>query len=130
MTKIVEVPTYVLPSISLNEVSYVALGKEASVEYHNELYGHLQNLASRDDENCFQEKHFECWLVQKGIAKDATWTRIGRNGVVQPPYQCTLPTRIRNFIHHPENHENGPRFTETDLVRSIEMMRKLILSLA
>jgi len=129
-TKIVEVPTYVLPRISLNEVSYVALGKEASVEYHNELYGHLQNLACKDDENCFREESFERWLVQKGVAKDTTWIRVGRDGVAKPPYPCTLPTRIRNFIHHPENHENAPRYTEEELVESIERMRNLILSLA
>lgn len=126
-TKIVDVPKYILPSLSLNEVSYIALGNEASVEYHDELYGHLQSCASQEDPKCWHEEDFESWLQKNGIEKETTWVRVSK-GKAQPPYPCTLPTRIRNFIHHPENHENKPRYTEENLVKSIELMRNLILN--
>jgi len=127
-TKVVDVPKGALPHPSLNEVSYVAFEKEALLEYHDELYGYLQSAACRDDVACEGEKKFDEWLEKNGIAKDETWIRV-RGGVPQPAYVCTLPTRIRNFIHHPENQENKPVFSETNLVKSIELMRGVFASL-
>lgn len=122
-TKIVDVPECVLPNSSLNEVSYVAFDKEATVEYHDELYGHLQTVACRDDVECYREKNFDAWLEKKGVSKDTTWIRLEKDGTPATAQPCTWPTRIRNFIHHPENHENEPRFTDEELVKSIELMR-------
>ncbi len=122
-TKIVDVPECVLPNSSLNEVSYVAFDKEATIEYHDELYGHLQTAACRDDAECYREERFEAWLEKKGVSKETTWIRLKGDGTPRPAYPCTLPTRIRNFVHHPENHENSPYFSLDDLVRSIELMR-------
>lgn len=124
-TKIEKVPENVLPYPSLNEVSYVAFEKEATAEYHDELYGHLQAVACKEDAACYCEEGFEAWLENHGVAKAATWIRIKKDGTPRPAYPCTLPTRIRNFIHHPENQENSPRFTDGDLVTSIELMRKV-----
>ncbi len=40
-------------------------------------------------------------------------------------YDTTLPTKIRNIIHHPEN-TNNTIFTETELKSSIEFLISLL----
>lgn len=117
-----------LPYPSLNEASYLAFGGEISVEYHDELYGYLQSSACDDDVRCEQEKHFEHWLVQKGIPQDRQWRRI-KNGTVLPPCPITLPTYVRNSIHHPENTENAPINNE-QIKSSIELLRNVAAQLS
>ena len=111
----------VLPYPSLNEASYLAFGGEVSVEYHDELYGYLQSRACDDDSRCQYEENFERWLVQKNVQKTMRWTRM-KNGVVQPAYSVTLPTYVRNSIHHPEN-DNNASINNAQLRDSIELLR-------
>ncbi len=119
-----EVKRGLLPYVSLNEASYLAFDGEASVEYHDELYGFLQNLAMQDDEENYREPKFDTWLTNKGLVQDAIWKRIEKDGRVTPCNR-TLSTYVRNSIHHPENQENTP-YTLEQLKRSIESLRGIL----
>ena len=119
-----EVERGVLPYVSLNEASYLAFDGEASVEYHDELYGHLQNLAIREDEANFKEVKFDTWLCGKGLRQNVIWKRIERDGRVTSCNR-TLSTYVRNSIHHPENRENSP-YTLEQLKCSIGMLRGVL----
>ena len=113
----------VLRPFSLNEASYLAFGGDAAIEYHNELYGYLQSRACEDDMCCEYEDNFEKWLLRHDVLKTEWWIKIKR-GQRQPAYLVTLPTYVRNSIHHPENCENEP----ADMLRikeSIRIMRSV-----
>lgn len=113
-----------LPYSSLNEINYTSFA-DATEEYHNELYGCLQEHAMSIDTKYSKEKDFEQWLVSNGLQQSKQWIRIGRDGSALPPCAVTLETYIRNTIHHPENRNNAP-FTYMELYRSIEEMRNII----
>lgn len=105
-------------SPSWGEVNFIAYNL-ATVEYHNELYGWLQEKF-----NLNTEKEVEDYLVHKGISKIKTWKRL-KNGAIQSPYDITLCSYVRNSIHHPENQYNKS-YTEDELYRSIETLKKII----
>ena len=116
-----------LPIPSLNEINYSAFS-EYSAEYHDELYGHLQNMAIDEDENNSREDSFDNWLVGKGCIKNKTWEKVkGNNNVSQKRF--TIQTYIRNKIHHPENPRNQ-NYTFDELKASIDEMRDIVLALA
>jgi hypothetical protein len=58
--------------------------------------------------------------VSKGVLKTKKWKKL-RGGVVQPERDVTLPTYIRNFIHHPEN-TNNTKYTDIELENSIGVL--------
>jgi predicted ATP-dependent endonuclease of OLD family len=62
----------------------------ASNDYHNELYGALQE---REDK--FTEAEFEKFLEDKGVPKDKDYTKVMKDGK-KSTYKVTLPTKIRN----------------------------------
>lgn len=101
-------------SPSLGEINHKAFGVY-TLEFHNELYGFLQ-----EKEGKFSEADFEAFLVSKGQPQSKQWTKI-LGGIAQKPCATTLMTFIRNTIHHPENKHNS-NFTEQELKDSIEMM--------
>ena len=105
-------------SPSWGEVNHVAYDL-ATVEYHNELYGWLQ-----EKHNLWNEADVEQYLENKGIAKNKQWVRVW-NKQPQSPYDITLCSYIRNSIHHPENKCNTP-YTETELGDSITFMKTAI----
>ena len=90
-----------------------------TVELHNELYGKLQQ-----DSQQFKEKDFEQWLQSKNIRFTKQWRR-EYEGKPQNPYDVTLQTFIRNYIHHPENKLNQI-YTENELAQSIREMIDLL----
>ncbi|GAB3805837.1 ATP-binding protein [Humibacter antri] len=102
---------------SWGEINYRAFGIY-SYEFHDEIYGAIQ----RDFESRIApprdatQKEIERFLVTEGIPTVKLWTRTG--GAVQ---QQTLPTYIRNSIHHPENNLNA-RVTEDELANSTDTM--------
>lgn len=112
-----------LPYASLNEINFTSFG-DSSEEYHNELYGQIQAYAMGLDSKYSREKEFENWLVAQGMTQSKQWKKIA-NGVVQPAYNVTLQTFIRNTIHHPENRENGG-YSHQELTTSIGEMRVFI----
>lgn len=107
----------VLPYVSANEVNYLGF-KLATEEYHNELYGHIQ-----EEKEHFAINAMENYLEQRAIAKNKNWIKL-TSGVPEPAIAVTLPTYIRHSIHHPENTHNL-RFTPVELAQSIELLKSL-----
>ena len=100
-----------LPYPSLNEVNFIAF-EEITEEYHNELYGYLE---SEGLINNF-----------KNGKETVGYIRLKKDGSTQNE-QKVLTEYIRHQIHHPENTHNE-KYTETQLLDSIEMMRDFIQS--
>ena len=121
--KVEKINQNLLPYPSLCEVNYWAFD-DISQEFHNELYGALQAIASSEDVECEREKPFDDWLERKGCTLSEGWICI-QNRVVKPRRKATLPTFIRNSIHHPENRENRP-YNPEELRLSIEQMIKVM----
>lgn len=106
---IVTVEPMCLPYPSLNEVSHVAFS-EISEEYHNELYGYIEENG---------------WLSDYCVGKQSqAYIRIKKDGQTVTE-QKILTEYIRHQIHHPENKKNT-RFTHEKLLESIQAMRDFI----
>lgn len=100
-------------------VNYEVFGI-ASSDYHNELYGNLhQKFQDEDQKDEKRERVLEF--------DTAFLTAIGLLPKTKPwkgsPKQATLPTYIRNCIHHPDN---GDVYTQDELKSSVDAMRKLV----
>lgn len=108
------------------EINYFAFDV-LSVEFHNELYGFLQAKAIDEDQDNYFEKIFDQWLVSKDFVADKTYNRQKNNGTIDKNKR-TLPTYIRNLIHHPENNLNE-KYTNEELKISTEKMIKLLQQL-
>lgn len=115
--ELVSMNARVLPYLSANEVNYLAFGLP-SEEYHNELYGSIQEIKP-----AYRISEMETFLVQRGMVQNKNWIK-STNGNPDPPVQYTLPTYIRNSIHHPENNHNL-KFTPEELTQSIERLYNL-----
>lgn len=112
-------PKMNLPYPSLNEINYIAFN-DASIEYHNELYGFLYSKAIENCSENTKQDRFDKWLNSKGCLLNKSW-----NNNKGKTYNVTLHTYIRNKIHHPENTCNSD-FTDSDIKESIEEMRSII----
>lgn len=105
------------------EINHFAFGVE-SIEFHNELYGFLQQRAMQEDISNYFEKEFENWLVSKGLVSlKNKYVRLFKDGNIKNEDK-TLQTFIRNVIHHPENTNNS--YTESDLSKSITELINVI----
>jgi predicted ATP-dependent endonuclease of OLD family len=109
--KVNKVFPLILPYPSLSEINFVAFG-DYSEGYHNELYGYLQETKA--------EKELDDWFVQNNIQRTKEWKRDENRKM-----DTTLPTYIRNAIHHPENKINDP-FTRDEIKKSIDIMRQMV----
>lgn len=108
---------------SWGEINYFAFNY-LTVEFHDELYGHIQEKT-----RCYIEKDIDDFFVKQGLEKEKKWTR-ENDGVPGKSYNCTLPVFIRNKIHHPENttmHTLG--YSKTELSTSINKMIKIVKGL-
>lgn len=98
-----------LETIELGRTSYSEVNFEVfgipSTDYHNELYGYLDEVSKS---------------VLEGMSKSKKW----QNNKSGKREEVSLATYIRHSIHHPENTSN-PKFTREDLMDSIINMRKL-----
>ena len=95
----------------INEINF-NIFKDISVEYHNELYGHLEATELLAD--------FESTQPKK------PYKRYDKNNKIkneEPPFSRF----IRHQIHHPENKLNKS-FNEAELEQSIKEMRKFIIA--
>ncbi len=99
---------------TLGEINYYAF-KMPTAEFHNELYGYLQEKTGN-----LHEADIESYFLSKSINTDKLWIR-SNSGIAQSQYNVSLMTYIRNSIHHPENTFNAD-FTLNDLKNSIEKM--------
>lgn len=109
-------------SPSWGEINYFAFDV-ISVEFHNELYGFLQSKAIDENEDNYYEKNFEKWLVTNGIIQDKIYERLKKDGSIKQEIK-TLPTLIRNIIHHPENSHNA--YSDDDLRDSTKELIRVI----
>ncbi len=105
-------------SPSWGEINYFAFSLP-TIEFHNELYGYIQ-----EKNNLNTERDVEKYFENIGIKKNKQWRRL-KDGNLEPPYNVTLMTYIRNKIHHPENTHNV-NFTDEELQTSIENMIEII----
>jgi predicted ATP-dependent endonuclease of OLD family len=105
-------------SPSWGEINYFAYDLP-TIEFHNELYGELQEKA-----DIYKQNDFDDYLYQQGFQLSKTWIKLNQNGSTES-LQVTLSTYIRNFIHHPENKSNT-KFTDDELKQSISQMINLI----
>lgn len=121
-----EYEPYCLPYASLNEANCRAFD-DYSAEFHNELYGFLQEKAASSDNRYWGANAFESWLEANGCDKIKTWIKVDRNG--RTVFDCTLQTYVRNIIHHPENTLNMT-YTKDELKVSICKMMDIAKTLS
>lgn len=113
--KKIDQPT-TMPTVTHAETNYLAFDM-VTTDYHIELYGHLQAKTSTMtlkscDELIEQDGHYSSGLHEKVSNHGSTVYK-------------TLPTYIRNCIHHPD----GVRtYDEIQLRTSIELLIKIIRS--
>lgn len=97
----------------LPEISYLAFGVPSS-EYHNQLYGEIQN-------------RFKCNSIKKCDEFLLTSNLFDPNRLTKPyvhngcQYKC-LSTYIRNCIDHPDNRQ----YTPEELQISIDFLREIL----
>ena len=108
---------WLFSSVSWGELSFHAYNL-ATFEYHNELYGWIQERTGSGTEN-----QIEAFFVQHGFTQDKQWIR-SRNGPLSTNNR-TIMTYIRNFTHHPENTHNN-MYTEEELRNSISNMQRIV----
>lgn len=93
-----------------------------NTDYHNELYGKIHQLFQDNDpsdEKREKIKYFDSEYLhtKKGLKKNKPLRGQANS--------CTLPTFIRNCIHHPDN---GDRYTEKELKESIDLLRDYLIN--
>lgn len=106
-------------SPSWAEITYKAYNLP-TIDLHNELYGHLQST-----NNFHTVNEFDTWLTTQNVWQTHTWTKESKNKNIS--MLVTLPTFIRNHIHHPENvtMQQNP-YTSDELKSSIDIMIALL----
>lgn len=104
-----------LPYPSLNELNYQAF-IEITDEYHNELYGYLE-----ENDLLHEYKADKPKIKYNKVYKDKH-----TNTLTTKEEQIVLTEYIRHQIHHPEN-RNNIKYTDKQLRESIEAMRDFIL---
>lgn len=67
---------------------------------------------------------FDKSLEKQNFKKEKIWTRKNK----ETKDNVTLPTYIRNYIHHPENKKNT-KYNDEELRQSIEGLKDLLLKL-
>lgn len=109
-------------SPTLAEINYFAFNI-ISNDFHCELYGYICSIMKLEN-----PKDFDSWTTNNNIL-DYTkiWERDVNKEQGSKKFNVTLPTFIRNSIHHPENTYNKP-FSSEELVESTEILLNIIKS--
>lgn len=89
---------------------------------HTMLVGRLQEHAGASTVRAFDD-----WLTNQGVSRATRYTRIKPNGT-SVSESWTLPSAVRNMIHHPENPHNV--LTDAALRESIEVLLDVAKSLS
>lgn len=120
----------VLPRISTSEINYLAFHLP-SIEYHTELYGHLQIQAGNLSRGrTFSVKEMDDYIKGQQLynprihAKQYKFERSANDSTTYD----TLCSYIRNCIDHPDPSKHTPP-TESELETSIELLRELCRSI-
>ena len=96
---------------SFVETIYQAFG-EATTDYHNALYGCIEEKDKMEDFTASQTLVDYIRLYDDGTTKHE---------------KVSLSEKIRHMIHHPEN-TNNKKYTPAELRQSIEAMRNYIIN--
>ena len=109
-----------LPYTSSNEVNYLAFGL-ATAEYHDELYGHIQETQSK-----YTEADMIAYLNSRGQKNARKWNT-EKGGVASGDRDVPLQVFVRNKIHHPENKAmRGSSYSPEELECSTKAMIDII----
>lgn len=84
---------------------------------HTMLVGRLQDYANETTVS-----GFDGWLADRGLSRGTLYTRIRQNGTTVQE-TTTLPSAVRNMIHHPENPNNA--LSDDDLRESVELLLRV-----
>lgn len=91
-------------------------------DFHNDLFGHLQELIQVDTISKVDD-----YLFANGTLRDKQWQRDDSNGKTYSIENRTIQYFIRNKIHHSENIKmQNSHFNFNELNESIEKMINLI----
>lgn len=90
---------------------------------HNKLFGKMQKYAVVHEQINSSVTAMDEWLVSKGVSKTTKYVREDFHGRVKS-INYTLPTFVRNVVHHPENTRN--RFSDSDLMESVNIMLEIV----
>lgn len=105
--------------VSLDDLTDI--DRQVFVIDHTMLYGRLQDHAGKPT-----VKGFDSWLAGYGLPKATPYVKANPDGTVTPEV-TTLPTAVRNMIHHPENPNNV--LSDADLHESVESLLRVVLAL-
>ncbi|QQR61050.1 AAA family ATPase [Candidatus Uhrbacteria bacterium] len=120
--QLVPISTATLPYFSSNEINYLAFNL-ATVEFHDELYGHIQEMQQK-----YLESDMIAYLNTKQQTNTKKWNQ-ERGGQALGEKDVPLQIFIRNKIHHPENKSmQQSNFSPQELRTSIEAMIGIILN--
>ena len=103
-----------LPTITSSEINYRAFGI-ASNDYHTQLYGHLQQIT-----NNLKVKNFDEYIINHSTYNQ---TKHKKNYHHNSTTYESLPTYIRNCIHHPDGIHN---YTDEELKISITLLENIL----
>lgn len=104
-------------SPSWGEINFFAFDLP-TVEFHNELYGYIQEINKLVDESSTEK-----YLLNQKARPSMSYF----NDKTRKTYKITAHTYIRNQIHHPENKKNI-EYSPGQLKESIEWMAHLVKS--
>ena len=117
---LVPISTGVLPYVSSNEINYLAFNL-ATAEYHDELYGHIQETQQK-----YREPDMHTYLNSKGQTNTKKWNP-EKSGQFQGEKDVPVQIFIRNKIHHPENKTmQSVNYSDQELKESIDAMINII----
>lgn len=119
ITNLSKIPGLFPWSPSWGEINFNAYNLP-TIEFHNELYGYIQEKNS-----AYTEKDFENFATSKGSSLSKSWVRSNKGKPPSLPYSVTLMTYIRHSIHHPEN-TNNAGFSVSELETSINEMIRIL----
>lgn len=90
------------------------IDRQTTIINHTMLFGRLQDHAGLGT-----VKAFDNWLATRGLARATSYSKVNAGGAVTRE-TTTLPTAVRNMIHHPENPHNT--LSDDNLRESIELL--------
>ncbi|WP_028047630.1 HEPN/Toprim-associated domain-containing protein [Cellulomonas sp. URHE0023] len=93
------------------------IDRQAFIINHTALFGRLQDHAG-----AATVRAFDRWLTDRGLTQVTNYGRTTSNGGVAHE-TTTLPTSVRNMIHHPENPHNV--LSDDDLRQSVECLLEI-----
>lgn len=98
--------------VSLDDLTDI--DRRTFVVNHTVLYGRLQDYAG-----VTAVRAFDSWLATYGLPQTTPYSRMRQDGTMARE-TTTLPTAVRNMIHHPENPHNV--LSDDTLRESIELL--------